>query len=851
MLVIASASITEQLGRLFSMELELTSTDPALDFSTIVGGNATIRVQIDASTTRYFNGYVSRFVQTDADSKTGGKYRATLVPWLWFLTRTADCRIFQAMTVPDIIKQVFRDGGFTDFKDSLTATYTAWENCVQYRETDFNFVSRLMEHEGIYYFFTHDNGKHTLVLADDVSAHTTYPNYDSIAYRSQRGGTAMPETISSWMLEQEVQPGTYSLNDFNFTTPSTSLLAQSVIATPSAQSTFEIYDYPGEYGTQSDGTDYAKVRIEELHTQYEVVHGQTDAKGVAYGYTFTLTNAPRSDQNRSYLVTSASYQLSGYDYTTSGGGDGNGAVFACSFTAIDSTKPFRAARITPKPLIQGPQTAIVVGTSGEEIYTDQYGRVKVQFPWDRYGIADENASCWIRVSQSAWAGKAWGSFHIPRVGQEVIVEFLEGDPDLPLVTGNVYNAVTTFPVALPDNKTVTGWRSNSSKGGSGFNELTFDDKAGSELVMFHAQKDYNLYVENDRKEDVANNRHLHVTNNKYENIDANRHETIGVSHFENIKTDHNLTIGGKQAVDITGSQSVKVGGALIHEITGDASQKFSGKLYISATGDLVIESAASITIKVGGSSIAIDSSGIAIAAPQIKIAGDTSVEVSSAQVKVAGDAQVQVSGAQVQVSGDAMTTIKGGVGDDQLIQRGESTYAIPQKRHCRHACFSHRTHRRHGCDEGCHWVKHHHLQFRLEVGQRRLVNHGRSLGFLILLRFFVFVFLLVLLQLLVIVNDCCCLSRPRAQTRRQPGQNLLDRAATDLRVERFAGGRYAVPGDVARWHDGRQRQHRRPGWGEGAQHRSGLVPDQFSHARPGRLGGCLGDPARILPIIRT
>ncbi len=657
--LIMHAAINEQLGRLFQIEVELASDDPNLVFDTVVGGNATIRLTLpNSKTPRYFNGYVSRFVQTEANG-TGGSYRATLVPWLWFLTRTSDCRIFQNITVPDIIKQVFRDQGFTDFKDSLSGTYTAWENCVQYRETDFNFVSRLMEHEGIYYFFEHENGKHTLVLADASSAHSSYTGYDNVPYHAQRGGQYAQETIQSWTLEQEVQPGTYTLNDFNFEKPKTSLVAQSDIATQNAQSTFAIYDYPGEYGEQSDGSDYAKIRIEELHSQHEVVHGSGNARGLAMGYTFSLTGSPRRDQNRKYLITSASYHLTPDNYKM-GSGDSQ-ELFRCTFTAIDATKPFRAARVTPKPIIQGPQTAMIVGPSGEEIHTDKYGRVKVQFHWDRYGKADENSSCWLRLSQAAWAGKKWGSLHLPRVGQEVIVEYLEGDPDLPIVTGQVYNADAMPAYDLPANKTRTFLKSSSSKGGSGYNELRFEDKKDSEQIFIHAEKDVDIRVKNDRRETVVNDRHLQVKNNKFEKVDANRHEEVGTSHFEKIGTDHNLDIGGKQAIHVAGSQSVGVDSHMIHEIGGNLSQKVTGKVYTTATGDLVIESSASITVKVGGSSIAIDASGIAIAAPQIKITGDTTVEVSAAQTKVAGTAQMQVQGAIVQVSGDATTTIKGGV----------------------------------------------------------------------------------------------------------------------------------------------------------------------------------------------
>lgn len=669
--IIASATITEQLGRLFSMELELSSEDPALDFSAIVGANATIRLELDNNKTRYWNGFVSRFVQTEADSKAGGRYRATLVPWLWFLTRTADCRIFQNLTVPDIIKQVFKDQGFTDVKDSLTGTYTAWENCVQYRETDFNFVSRLMEHEGIYYFFTHENGKHTLVLADGVSAHTVYPGYDTINFRTGRGGVAASEAITDWTLEQEVQPGAYSLNDFNFQTPKTSLLAKSQISTPNAQSSFEVYDYPGEYGDQDGGTDYSKVRIEELHSRHEVVQGVTNARGVSAGYTFTLSGSPRRDQNRGYLVTSATYHLSGYKFGAGGNaGDDNEELYSCTFTAIDSTKPFRAARITPKPLIQGPQTAMVVGTAGEEIYTDQYGRIIVQFHWDRYGKADENSSCWVRVSQAAWAGKKYGAMYIPRVGHEVIVEFLEGDPDLPIVTGRVYNADSMPPYDLPAEKTKTTLKSLSSKGGGGFNELRFEDKKGEEQIFIHGEKNLDVRINNNAYEFIGNDQHLIVKNTLTEHVELDHQEIIDRDHVLHVKRDVNRTIDGKVAESVTGSYSLQVQGDVAEVFKGNHSEGVTSNYYLKAD-NIVIEAQTNITIKVGQSYIAIESGGITIgttgtldlqASGALSIKTDDAATVQSAQaMSVKSDLQAEVAAPQVSVKGDATVAVKGGV----------------------------------------------------------------------------------------------------------------------------------------------------------------------------------------------
>ncbi len=608
-LLVKSVSVTERLGRPFQIEADLASEQGSVNFDDILGKNATIRVDLPNQKTRYFNGNISRFVQTRMEGRNA-HYRATMVPWLWFLTRTADCRIFQAMKVPDIIKQIFRDQGFTDFRDALTATYLTWDYCVQYRETDFNFVSRLMEQEGIYYFFEHDNGKHTLVLADDKSAHKPFPDYATINYRGEATGVREEEYISDWVLQMEVQAGVYSLNDFNFTTPKSSLLASAQVSQAHAQSKFEIYDYPGEYDAQGEGQNqYSKLRIQEHQAQHELGQGHGIARGLATGSIFTLALFPRSDQNRDYLITESHIHITGDDYEGAGGG-GGGEFFTCAFTAIPSAVPFRSPRVTPKPLIQGPQTAIVVGPSGDEIYTDQYGRVKLQFHWDRYGKGDQNSSCWVRVSQ-AWAGKQWGAICLPRIGHEVIVEFLEGDPDQPIVTGRVYNAVAMPPYSLPAEMTKSTTKTNSSKGGQGFNEIRFEDKKGSEQVFIHGERNLDIRVKKDAFENIGNNRHLVVEQDRYEHIKNNRHETVDNDHLESITKDRNLNVGGKEAVAITGSKSLTVTGDVIEVFKGNHSEVVTSDYYLKAD-NIVIEGMTSITINVGQSYIAIDSTGISI-----------------------------------------------------------------------------------------------------------------------------------------------------------------------------------------------------------------------------------------------
>ena len=596
-LLLTRMSGTEQLGRPFRFDLELASEDDQIEVEDIVGKNVTIRLLLGGEP-RYFNGYINRFTQLIT---SGGlaRYRATVVPWLWFLTRTADCRIFQEKTVPDIIEKVFGDHGFTDFKRSLSGEYRTWEYCVQYRETDFNFVSRLMEQEGIYYFFEHENGKHSLVLADSAGAHKPYPDYDQIKCHPADAGVSDEEYISEWNVETCVQPGSYALNDFDFKDTWKDLNARAIVRREHASSEFEIFDYPGEYTkVKPDGEDYARKRIEELQAQYEVVTAASDARGICAGCTFKLTNHPREDQNQEYLITSANYNIDAGEFY-SGSGGGGGCVYSCSFTAIkaaiDAKQPFRSPRITPKPSIPGPQTAMVVGPSREEIWTDEYGRVKVKFHWDRYSEADENSSCWIRVAQ-VWAGKKWGGIYTPRIGQEVIVEFLEGDPDQPIITGRVYNGEAMPPYGLPGEQTKSTLKSNSSKGGGGFNEIRFEDKKGKEQIFIRAQHNQDNRVLNDSLEYIGNERHLIVKKNQLELVQGDKHLTV------------------------RGNQNEKIGATISREAGSDIQEKAGMNYAFEAGSDIhikggmnvVIEAGVKLSLKAGSNFIDISPAGVAI-----------------------------------------------------------------------------------------------------------------------------------------------------------------------------------------------------------------------------------------------
>jgi type VI secretion system secreted protein VgrG len=609
-LALASASMHEELSRVFRIEVDLRSENSNVDFNKIVGQNATIQLALNHGKQRYFNGFVSRFVQS---ANVGGlaRYRATLVPWLWFLTRTADCRIFQEKSVPEIVEEVFQHHKFSDYRLSLSGSYQKREYCVQYRETDFNFVGRLLEQEGIYYFFEHGNGTHTLVLADSIEAHKSFPGYEEVAFREvEMGPAAEREVINDWLMTQEVQPGVYALSDFDFKKPRTSLRTSANLSRPQGGSDYEVYDYPGEYSDYSEGERLTQVRLDEFQVQHEILRGQALSRGLAAGYTFTLKDHPRRDQNREYLITNVAMEVDAGEFASNGNGHGGVPFFSCGLTAIDVKQTFRPARQTPKPIVQGPQTAMVTGPKGEEIHVDKYGRVKVQFHWDRHGQADENSSCWIRVAEH-WAGKKWGAVFTPRIGQEVIVEFLEGDPDRPLITGRVYNDTAMPPYELPAFKTISTLKSNSSPGGAGFNEIRLEDKKGEEQVFIHGERNMDVRVKHDAFETIENDRHLIVKNDRLEHVENNRDDIVDGDHKEKISKDRHLNVAGKEAKQVGKSLSLTVSGDVIEVFKANHSEQTSQNLYLKASG-VVIEAASGLTLKCGASSLVLDASGVTV-----------------------------------------------------------------------------------------------------------------------------------------------------------------------------------------------------------------------------------------------
>ncbi|WLG95926.1 type VI secretion system tip protein VgrG [Pseudomonas sp. FP198] len=563
----------EELGRLFNYELQLHSLDNAIDLNQVLGKPMCVSLQLDGGGERYFHGIVARFSQ-NIDQGQFASYQATLRPWLWLLTRTSDCRIFQNLTVPQIIKQVFRDLGFSDFEDALSRPYREWEYCVQYRETSFDFVSRLMEQEGIYYFFRHEQGRHVLVLADAYGAHTQAPGYGSVPYYPKNEQQRERDHIHDWHLAQEVQPGSLELNDYDFQRPSARIDVRSAMPRPHTAGDYPLYDYPGTYVQSEDGEHYARTRIEALQTLHEQVELAGNARGLGSGHLFSLTGFSRQDQNREYLIVGARYYLS--QESGESGVGAPSAQFESSLTCIDAQQSFRPMAITHRPIVKGPQTALVVGPKGEEIWTDQFGRVKVHFYWDRHDQSNENSSCWIRVSQT-WAGKNWGSMQIPRIGQEVIVSFLEGDPDRPIITGRVYNAEQTVPYDLPENATQSGMKSRSSKGGTpaNFNEIRMEDKKGAEQLYIHAERNQDIVVEVDESHSVGHDR--------TKSIGHDETVIIGNNRLRIVKQEDILSVGQRKTDSISQSYVIEVGENL-RLVCGESILELNASGQINLTG---------------------------------------------------------------------------------------------------------------------------------------------------------------------------------------------------------------------------------------------------------------------------
>lgn len=645
-LLIRSIDGSEGISELFQYSIEcIASNGTTIDFSKLIGTNASVKVRVsEDSEYRYFTGLVQSVTRGNR-SFTHTAYTLTLGPELWLLGRRAGSAIYQQMSVPDILRAVF--GQLNDVVYELQGTYEARDYCVQYRETDFDFACRLMEEEGIYYYFKHSDTGHQLIVADTPQSHAELDHFKELHYTEIWGGNQPEAFIFDWNKVQTLRSGQVTLWDHTFELPHKNLEAVETVSETlqigsvahklklAGNDKLELYDFPGAFAQRFDGvapaggdqasdlqkifqdnTRTARIRMQQETVQALRISARTSAVHLSSGRKFTLRAHWQDDG--AYVITRMTFsipQRGGYS------GESQEGEYPppteTSFDCIPLALPFRPQRSTPKPIVHGTQTAVVVGPSGEEIFTDKYGRVKVQMLWDRKLSYSGTSSCWCRVAMPS-AGKQWGFFSLPRVGHEVVVSFEEGDPDRPIITGSVYNADQMPAYTLPDNKTMSTWKTYSSPGGGGFNEIRFEDKKDNEQVFLNAQKKLDLRVGEDRMESIGQDTHLVVVRDQNEHIKRDVNQTIDRDVVQKITRDHHLKIAGKQAIDITGASTRKIGGNLGEKVTGDVSIE-GANIYLKAGQNLIIEAGTKLSIKIGSNFVDISASGVSINGSQVLI----------------------------------------------------------------------------------------------------------------------------------------------------------------------------------------------------------------------------------------
>lgn len=562
----------EAMSESFALTLTLLGTDARIDRSKLLGQPVTVTIPTqNLLTSRYINGKVTR-VAVSAVELTGTRYavyQLTVEPDLWPMKRDRNLRIFQGQTVPQIVKTLLGEHQ-VNVEDKLTGSYRVWDYCVQYQESSLDFISRLMELEGIAYYFSHEADKHTLVLTDAATQHQPFSGYEVIPYhQTPSGGSTDEEGIGQWALEDSVTPGIYSLDDYDFRKPNAWLFqAQQNPASPKPGS-IDVYDWPGRFVETGHAEFYARIRQERWQVEHQQIQATATAAGIAPGHIFTLTNAPFFSDNGEYLVTAAGYHFEENRYAS---GEGE-TIHRTDFTVIPASVSYRPAQSTAWPRTYGPQTAKVVGPQGESIWTDKYGRVKVKFHWDRLAKGDDTSSCWVRVS-SAWAGQGYGGVQIPRVGDEVVVDFINGDPDRPIITGRVYNDASMPPWALPAAATQMGFMSRTKDGSvDNANALRFEDKAGGEQVWLQAERNLDINVKNDESHSTEKNRTqfvgedetLRVVKNQNAGVKGNVICLTGNSRSDKVVNDYILSAGntlrlecGESAIELSKDGSVNI-----------------------------------------------------------------------------------------------------------------------------------------------------------------------------------------------------------------------------------------------------------------------------------------------------
>ncbi|KJG59606.1 type VI secretion protein VgrG [Photobacterium kishitanii] len=581
----------------FSFTVNLASRNPSLSPNETIDRNAKLTVWQQGKLQQQWHGIVRQFVQGDT-GHSHTIYQVEFVPPFARLALRQNCRIFQTQTVPEIISILLQEMGINDYNFAINRPFTQREYCAQYRESDLAFIDRIAAEEGLVYYFNHGSNKNTLIFTDNTQNVASLA--EPLTYNCRNGGSSSVPFIRTFARNTQIGSSSAQLKDYSFKKPAYSFLQTSEAKEADyQQSTYEHYDYPGRYKDDENGKPFVQFRIESLRRNAHTANAKSNVPTILPGVKFTLQDHDDDTCNRDWLIIAVTHIGTQPQALEEAGGEG-ATTYNNEFIVIPAHRPWRPP-FNVKPQVDGPQIAKVVGPEGEEIYCDTYGRVKIQFPWDRYSNSDDKASCWVRVSQG-WAGSQYGMVALPRVGHEVIVSFLEGDPDQPIITGRTYNATNQPPYELPAHKTRTVLRTETHQG-DGYNELRFEDQAGKEEIYVHAQKDVNVLVENDRTDNIKHNLHLDVANERFSHIKANDHLTVEGESRQHTKGNYTLAVDG--------SLHMKQGKALLLDA--------GNEVHLKAGSKIVIEAGAELTLKAGGSFVKIDASGVSISGAAINL----------------------------------------------------------------------------------------------------------------------------------------------------------------------------------------------------------------------------------------
>ncbi|PSV15144.1 type VI secretion system tip protein VgrG [Photobacterium kishitanii] len=581
----------------FSFTVNLASRNPSLSPNETIDRNAKLTVWQQGKLQQQWHGIVRQFVQGDT-GHSHTIYQVEFVPPFARLALRQNCRIFQTQTVPEIISILLQEMGINDYNFAINRPFTQREYCAQYRESDLVFIDRIAAEEGLVYYFNHGSNKNTLIFTDNTQNVASLA--EPLTYNCRNGGSSSVPFIRTFARNTQIGSSSAQLKDYSFKKPAYSFLQTSEAKEADyQQSTYEHYDYPGRYKDDESGKPFVQFRIESLRRDAHTANAKSNVPTILPGVKFTLQDHDDDTCNRDWLIIAVTHIGTQPQALEEAGGEG-ATTYNNEFIVIPAHRPWRPP-FNVKPQVDGPQIAKVVGPEGEEIYCDTYGRVKIQFPWDRYSNSDDKASCWVRVSQG-WAGSQYGMVALPRVGHEVIVSFLEGDPDQPIITGRTYNATNQPPYELPAHKTRTVLRTETHQG-DGYNELRFEDQAGKEEIYVHAQKDVNVLVENDRTDNIKHNLHLDVENERFSHIKANDHLTVDGESRQHTKGNYTLAVDG--------SLHMKQGKALLLDA--------GNEVHLKAGSKIVIEAGAELTLKAGGSFVKIDASGVSISGAAINL----------------------------------------------------------------------------------------------------------------------------------------------------------------------------------------------------------------------------------------